>query len=507
MTFKPFRDWTIFSKIMCTLIINLTMISAGTLFYLLPLLETRLMDEKRTATRNLVEVVASLLPEYAANVQKGEFTLAEGQNRAIARIRNLRYNEKDYFWINDLSPSMVMHPISPSLDGKDVSTNKDPNGKLLFMAMVKVAQEKGAGFVDYMWPKPTGGKPAPKISYIKLYQPWGWIIGSGVYVDDVRADIASLRLKIVFGMLLCMAVTSFMTFLVAQKIVTPLRRAVVNLREVSKGNLTEQIMVGNQDEMGQLFSAMKEMVERLQHMVSEVMEAARHVAAGSQELTEFSGDLAKRAHLQAVAATEATTSIGRMTVNISQNSRHSLETEKIAVKSADDAWTGGQAVENTISAMKNITGKISIIEEISRQTNLLALNAAIEAARAGEHGRGFAVVATAVRKLAEKSQTAAAEITRLSSSSIDVAEKTGVLLSQLVPDIRKTSELVQRISTASREQDTGADQINRSVRELDRIVQQNAEASQEMALTAALLSSNADRLQNSIAFFKVNTPE
>ena len=230
MTFKPFRDWTIFSKIMCTLIINLMMISGGTLFYLLPLIETRLMDEKRTATRNLVEVAASLLPEYAACVQKGEITLAEGQNRAIARIRNLRYNEKDYFWINDLSPSMVMHPIIPSLDGKDVSTNKDPKGKLLFMAMVKVAREKGAGFVDYMWPKPAGGKPAPKISYIKLYQPWGWIIGSGIYVDDVRADIASLRWKIVFGMLFCMAVASFMTFLVAQKIVTPLRRAVVNLR-------------------------------------------------------------------------------------------------------------------------------------------------------------------------------------------------------------------------------------------------------------------------------------
>ena len=504
MVFKPFRDWSIFSKVMCTSVITLLTVSAGTVFYLLPLVETRLMDEKRKATRNIVEVAASVLPEYAARVKSGELPVAEAQKRAIAQIRNMRYNQTDYFWINDLAARIVMHPISPELDGRDMSASKDNNGKLFIAEMVKLARRSGMGFVDYVWPKSAGGKPIPKISYIKLYEPWGWVIGSGIYVDDVRAEMVSLRWKIVSGILFCMAVMTFSTYLAAQRIVGPLRRAVVNLREVSEGNLTAHIGVENRDEMGQLFLAMNDMVQRLQRMVIDVIEAAQQVTAESQDLSAFSVDLAERAHKQALAATEASNSMERMTLNIRQNGRNSLETEKIAVKSADDALAGGKAVDDTICAMKDITGRISIIEEISRQTNLLALNAAIEAARAGEHGKGFAVVATAVRKLAEKSQVAAAEITELSSSSIEVAEKTGVLRGQLVPDIRKTSELVHEISAASREQDTGADLINKSIRELERIVQQNAEASQEMAATATQLSSHADRLQNSIAYFKVN---
>jgi len=175
------------------------------------------------------------------------------------------------------------------------------------------------------------------------------------------------------------------------------------------------------------------------------------------------------------------------------------------VKSAADARDGGKAVEATVHAMKEIADKISIIEEIARQTNLLALNAAIEAARAGEHGKGFAVVASEVRKLAERSQKAAAEISELSSSSVEVAEKAGELLNKMVPDIQRTAELVQEISAASREQDTGADQINKAIQQLDQVIQQNASASEEMASTAEELASQAELLQTSISFFRVDS--
>jgi len=193
----------------------------------------------------------------------------------------------------------------------------------------------------------------------------------------------------------------------------------------------------------------------------------------------------------------------QMAANIKQNADNALQTEKIALKSAEDAKEGGEAVAQTVSAMKQIAEKISIIEEIARQTDLLALNAAIEAARAGEHGKGFAVVASEVRKLAERSQTSAAEISSLSGSSVEVAEKAGNMLVKIVPDIQKTAELVQEISAASNEQNAGADQINKALQQLDQVIQQNSSASEEMASTSEELSGQAEQLQTTINFFKI----
>jgi methyl-accepting chemotaxis protein len=194
-----------------------------------------------------------------------------------------------------------------------------------------------------------------------------------------------------------------------------------------------------------------------------------------------------------------------MTSSIRQNSDNSSQTEKIAMKSASDARDGGKAVNETVSAMKEIASKISIIEEIARQTNLLALNAAIEAARAGEHGKGFAVVASEVRKLAERSQTAAGEISTLSTHSVMVAEAAGEMLEKMVPDIQRTSELVQEISASSKEQDTGAEQISKAIQQLDSVIQQNASASEEMASTSEELSGQAEQLKDSISFFRIDS--
>ncbi|MFZ5772545.1 MAG: methyl-accepting chemotaxis protein [Thermodesulfobacteriota bacterium] len=274
-------------------------------------------------------------------------------------------------------------------------------------------------------------------------------------------------------------------------------------KQVAQGNLMVELKKrSNEDE---LMESLQSMVEKLKEVVLEVQSAADNVAAGSQELSSSAQEMSQGATEQAAAAEEASSSMEQMSSNIRQNADNALQTEKIAIKSASDAQEGGKAVNQTVGAMKEIAGKISIIEEIARQTNLLALNAAIEAARAGEHGKGFAVVASEVRKLAERSQKAAAEISQLSSVSVEIAETAGDKLARMLPDIQKTAELVQEISAASREQDAGAGQINKAIQQLDQVIQQNAGASEEMSSTAEELSAQAEQLQGIIAFFKVDS--
>jgi len=300
------------------------------------------------------------------------------------------------------------------------------------------------------------------------------------------------------GIILATCLGVFISRIIAR----PLREAVDAANRLAEGDLTVNIQAMSKDETGQLLAAMANMVEKLKVVVVDVKSAADNVASGSQELSSSSEEMSQGATEQAAAAEEASSSMEQMSSNIRQNADNATQTEKIAVKSADDAKQGGKAVAETVHAMKEIAGKISIIEEIARQTNLLALNAAIEAARAGEHGKGFAVVAAEVRKLAERSQHAAGEISELSASSVQVAEAAGEMLTRMVPDIQRTAELVQEISAACKEQDTGAEQINKAIQQLDQVIQQNASASEEMASTSEELASQAEQLQGTISFFR-----
>jgi methyl-accepting chemotaxis protein len=269
--------------------------------------------------------------------------------------------------------------------------------------------------------------------------------------------------------------------------------------EISTGNL----MVSAKERSGQdkLMRALSSMIEGLKEVVENVKNSADSVSTGSKELSIGSTKISEGANKQAASAEEASSSMEQMTSNIKQNAENAMQTEKIALQSAQNAEIGGKAVSETVIAMKEIAGKISIIEEIARQTNLLALNAAIEAARAGEHGKGFAVVASEVRKLAERSQTAAGEINKLSATSVEVAENAGEMLSKLVPDIKKTAELVQEITAASNEQNAGASQINIAIQQLDQVIQLNVSASEELTSTAMSFTSQSEQLQNIMSFF------
>ncbi len=470
-------------------------------------LRSTLDNEKRLQTRHVVEVAYGVLEGYHRQAGEGHLTQQQAQLAAIAAIKALRYESSEYFWINDMQPAMIMHPYKSELDGNDLSDYRDPEGNRLFVGFVEIVRKSNAGFAQYLWPKPGKEKPVRKISYVKGFAPWGWIIGSGIYVDDVdtafwsavRVDLAVLAvIVILFAVVAWLTTRSIVNQLGAEPAFVA---AVAN--DVALGNLFLAIRTERRDESSVLFS-MKTMVEKLKNVIADVQAAARNVAVGSQELSSNAEGLSQGASEQAGSVEEVSASMEQMVSSIQQNADNAQQTEKIALKAAEDAREGGRAVTQTVAAMKEIAGKITIIEEIARQTNLLALNAAIEAARAGEQGRGFAVVASEVRKLAERSQTAAGEISKLSGTSVQVAEQAGAMLARLVPDIQRTAELVQEINGSSKEQNEGAGQVNKAIQQLDQVVQQNASAAEEMSSTAEELSSQAEHLQSIMEFFKVD---
>ncbi|WP_027369168.1 methyl-accepting chemotaxis protein [Desulfocurvibacter africanus] len=325
-------------------------------------------------------------------------------------------------------------------------------------------------------------------------------------VDQAESDSSLITSATVSVVLAGVLLSIFLAVIIARNVLKQLGDdpAVIGdiVSSVAEGDLMVQFR--NQKATG-VYADIKSMAERLRDVVAEVRSAADNVASGSEELSAASESLSQGATEQAASVEEISSSMEEMAANIRQNAENAQQTEKIALKAAADARQGGEAVEQTVEAMKEIADKISIIEEIARQTNLLALNAAIEAARAGEHGKGFAVVAAEVRKLAERSGSAAGEISELSATSVHVAEQAGEMLKKIVPDIQRTAELVQEIAAASNEQNSGAEQINKAIQQLDMVVQQNASGSEETASTSEELSSQAEQLQQTISFFKVET--
>jgi methyl-accepting chemotaxis protein len=292
-------------------------------------------------------------------------------------------------------------------------------------------------------------------------------------------------------------------------LVEALNRMTVNLRAtadiaeaIASGNLT--VTAKRRSDADALGIALERMLEKLRGVVSEAAAAADNVSSGSQQLSASAGELSQGATEQASSTEEASSSMEQMAANVKQNADNAAQTEKIARQSAKDAETSGSAVDQAVTAMQTIAEKITIVQEIARQTDLLALNAAVEAARAGEHGRGFAVVASEVRKLAERSRTAAAEIGTVSTQTVKAAQSAGEMLAHLVPDIQKTADLVAEISAACREQDVGAEQVNTAIQQLDKVTQQNASASEEMSATSEELAAQAEQLQASIAYFHVD---
>ena len=320
-------------------------------------------------------------------------------------------------------------------------------------------------------------------------------------------SLSSASFILIVGLVLTVILSVLIALLITRSILSQLGEdpSVIAgvARQIASGDLRISFKEGRKGLVG-VYADMKNMTDNLTGVVVDVQTATENVASGSELLSSSSQGLSQGAAEQASSVEEVSSSMAQMTANIQQTTENAGQTEKIARDSSANAEVGGQAVEETVEAMKQIADKIGIIEEIARQTNLLALNAAIEAARAGDHGKGFAVVAAEVRKLAERSGEAANEISDLSGRSVAVAEKAGEMLQKMVPDIQRTAELVQEIAAACNEQDSGAEQINLAIQQLDLVIQQNAAASEEMASTSEELASQGEQLQTTMDFFQVN---
>jgi methyl-accepting chemotaxis protein len=321
------------------------------------------------------------------------------------------------------------------------------------------------------------------------------------------AQIVSTQIQVIITIILALIAGIIFAIAITRDITKAMILGVKFTQEISSGNLTAKLEIDQKDEIGQLAHSLNDMCQKLKDIVIQIQSAAGQVNSGSQQLSSTSQEMSQGASEQASSLEEISSSMEEMSSNIKQNAENAMATEKIAMHSSQIAEDGGRAVNETVEAMKLIATKIGIIEEIARSTNMLALNASIEAARAGEYGKGFAVVASEVGKLAERSQKESGEIKKLSSESVLIAERAGTTINGMIPEIKRTAELVQEISAASNEQNSGAEQINAAIMQLDQVVQQNASASEESASMSEELSSQANQMRDTISFFKIGNED
>ncbi|MCC6136223.1 MAG: cache domain-containing protein [Gammaproteobacteria bacterium] len=490
-------------------------IGFGTVIYLYEF-KNQLLDDRKAQLEFLIETTMSTLARFHDLAVSGAMTEAEAQKEALANIRALRYDKDNYFWINDLFPRMIMHPIKPTMDGEDLQSYKDPGGKLLFVEMVEVAKRSGAGFVPYVWPKPGATEPVNKISYVREFKPWGWIVGTGVYIDDIEEQFRSGAIRMGQSTLALMVVLGVAGLWLAGSIVNPLNQVVITAEKVAHGDLNEDVVVIGRDEVARVQAAMRTMILELRNIVSNVMDTIDEVSTAAEEIAQESTDLSQRTEEQASALEETAASMEQLTATVKNSADNAVQANELAGAARIQAEEGGQVVERTVAAMAaihqsshKIADIIGVINEIAFQTNLLALNAAVEAARAGEQGRGFAVVAGEVRKLAQRSADAAKEIKALITDSVTkvseggkLVEQSGQTLQAILASVKKVSDIVAEIASATREQASGIDQVNKAITQMDQVTQKNAGLVAQAAAASQAINTQTSRLQQLMNFFR-----
>ena len=479
------------------------------------------LQDRKNLVRHTVETASGVLAWAYQLETSGKMPRDQAQAMAKQAIAQMRYGSNEYFWINDMHDNIVMHPVKPELDGKSGSAIRDPDGVAIFSAFAEKVRTHKAGYVQYQWPKPGKALPVEKISYVQGFEPWGWVVGSGLYVDDLWDEFISKATGLGLVVLMAGLIIGWMAFVISRAIHRGIGIAVQVVDAMSQGDLTVVIEPQGKDEVAGLLRAMTAMQTGLAAVVTSVRQGSESVATASAEIAAGNHDLSARTEQQASALQETAASMEELGATVRQNSDTAQQANGLALSASAVALKGGEAVAEVVQTMKGINEAsrkisdiISVIDGIAFQTNILALNAAVEAARAGEQGRGFAVVASEVRSLAGRSAEAAKEIKTLISASVErvehgttLVDQAGITMTEVVSAIRRVTDLMGEISLASVEQSTGVAQVGEAVTQMDQVTQQNAALVEEMAAAASSLKSQAQELVQTVAVFTLGRHE